>query len=285
VSTSGKPSSPTKSSSSPGRPPVENSALVKAMRAVAQEDSPANRRVLYKCMVQAWFLVPAREGSELHQPGFHEWQDGSGELFQLEHDSEGVPVQPVFTDEEALRNWNKTLPWIAVPGTALFPAVAASQAEEIVINPYEPADPGSRMIRPGGRVTRCELEALARGGIPQESQAPSEDVQPVLLATPKDMPPPELLQALAAAARRLPAVSGLYFSQVMQSNGGSQGVVAVEFAPGSGDELEQSALARLGKAASESEGGDALGFVAASSELGRAIATSGTRFYQRESCH
>lgn len=284
MSASGKPPS-SESNSSPGQPPIENSALVAAMRAVAQEDSPANRRVLYKSMLQAWFLVPAREGPEIHQPGFHEWKDDTGELFQFEHDSEGVAVLPVFTDEEALRNWNKTLPWIAVPGSALFPAVAVSQAEEIVINPYEPADPGSKMIRPGGRVTRCELEALAHGVIPQESQAPGAGAQPVLLATPKDMPPPELFQAITAAAERLPAVYGLYFSQVMQSNGDSQGVVAVEFVPGSGDKLEQLALARLGEAASGSAGGEALGFVAASTEMGRAIAGSGTSFYRRESGH
>jgi hypothetical protein len=275
VTASGKPSPPTTSSA--GRPPIENSALLAAMRAVAQQDSPENRQALYKCLRQAWFVVPAKEGPELQQPGFHEWKDDTAELFQFEQDSAGVPVLPVFTDEEALNNWNKDVPWIAVPGTALFPAVAASQAEEIVINPYDPADPGSKMIRPGGVVTRGELEALAGG------DAPVAGGQPVLLATPKDMPPPELFQTLITAARRLPAVSGLYFSQVMQPRGESQGVVAVEFAPGSSHKLEQSAFARLGKAASQSACGDALEFVAASSELGRAIAANGTRVYRRES--
>ena len=73
-----------------------------------------------------------------------------------------------FTDEEALRNWNKTIPWIALQGTAFFQAVDSTEAEEIVINPYEPENPNSKMIRPGGRVTRWEFEALAEGRIPKE---------------------------------------------------------------------------------------------------------------------
>ena len=88
--------------------------------------------------------------------------------FSLEHDSAGLLVAVAFTDEEALRNWNKTIPWVALQGTGFFQAVASTEAEEIVINPYEPDNPDSKMIRPGGRVTRWEFEELAEGRIPQE---------------------------------------------------------------------------------------------------------------------
>jgi hypothetical protein len=56
-------------------------------------------------------------------------------------------VAVAFTDEEALRNWQKSIPWIALQGSAFFQAVAGTEAEEIVINPYEPENPESKMIR------------------------------------------------------------------------------------------------------------------------------------------
>ena len=86
----------------------------------------------------------------------------------LDHDSSGQPVAVGFTDEEALRNWHKTVPWIALQGTAFFQVVAGTEAEEIVINPYDLADPASKMVRPGGIVMRWEFEELAEGRIPKE---------------------------------------------------------------------------------------------------------------------
>ncbi len=88
-------------------------------------------------------------------------------MFSLEHDPAGLLVAVAFTDEEALRNWNKTIPWVALQGMGFFQAVASTEAEEIVINPYELDNPASKMIRPGGRVRRWEFEELAQGNLPE----------------------------------------------------------------------------------------------------------------------
>ena len=132
----------------------------------------------------------AHKGRAPDKPGFHDIQEDTAASFSLEHDSAGQLVAVAFTDEEALRNWNKSIPWIALQGTAFFQAVLGTQAEEIVINPFEPEDPASKMIRPGGRVTRWEFEALAQGLIPQDQPDDDADTQPaqpqsVLVTMPK----------------------------------------------------------------------------------------------------
>src|SRR5205823_5636991 len=165
-------------------------------------DSPETRRVLYESMLKTWFLVPTREAVP-DAPGFHDIKEGIAASFSLEHDPAGLLVAVAFTDEEALRNWNKTIPWVALQGTAFFQAVAGTEVEEIVINPYELDDPASKMIRPGGRVRRWEFEELAQGNIPQiqaYDDAETQTAQNVLVTMPTQMPAPEIFDALGATA-------------------------------------------------------------------------------------
>src|SRR5438309_2791638 len=158
------------------RPDFANSPLPAAMLAVAKEDSPQNRQTLYQSMLLTWFVAPTKDAVP-DQPGFSAVPVNIANSLSLEHDSSGQPVAVAFTDEEALRNWNKTIPWIALQGTGFFQVVASTEAEEIVINPYELDDPASKMIRPGGRVTRWEFEELAQGNIPQIQAADDADTQ------------------------------------------------------------------------------------------------------------
>src|SRR6476620_8690628 len=163
-------------------PDFANSPLPAAMLALAHDDSPQNRQTLYQSMLQTWFVVPTKEAAP-HQPGFSTVPTNVADSLSLEHDSSGQTVAVAFTDEEALRNWHKTIPWIALQGTAFFQAVASTEAEEIVINPYELDDPASKMIRPGGRVKRWEFEKLAQSELPlipvdddSETQTASQSV-------------------------------------------------------------------------------------------------------------
>src|SRR5690242_13621046 len=192
--TNGGPSIPGagQSGTSPAKdqPDFENSPLPAAMLAVAHGDSPETRHVLYESMLKTWFLVPTRE-PVTDTPGFQDVQENTASTFSLEHDPEGLLVAVAFTDEEALRNWNKTIPWVALQGTGFFQAVASTEAEEIVINPYELDDPASRMIRPGGRIRRWELEELAQGNLPEipaDAQAGTQTAQSVLVTMPTQMP-------------------------------------------------------------------------------------------------
>jgi len=259
-------------------PQFAESPLPAAMLAVAHDDTPQNRRVLYESMFKPWFLVPTRE--ELREKsGFHDVQKNTAASFSLEHDSNGVMVAVAFTDEEALRSWNKSIPWIALQGTAFFQAVAGTDAEEIVINPYEPENPESHMIRPGGRVKRWEFESLAQGVVP-EPPSGGQAAQSVLVAMPKHMPSREMFSALALAAKAFPEVIGMYFAQVHYVDGDPRWAVAVEFASGASSQRIEPAMAALVKEARRvfprRESAD---FLLASTPLGQSVATTGKKFY------
>jgi hypothetical protein len=275
----------------PQEPHFESKPLLPAMLAVAHADTPANRHILYQALLATWFVVPVRE-MPAARPGFHDMDPDTPANFSLEHDSDGNPVLPVFTDEEALRNWNKDIPWIAMRGEGFFRAVAATEAGDVVINPYEPENPASKMIRPGGRVARWEFELLAQGLNPQDNM--DEESSSVLLATPKEMPAPAFFQALCAVAKAIPSVEAIYFSQIMFSEtmfsqttdarGGSRRGLAVDFAEGTSEGAIRQALDELDRcvrpllATSE-----LLDLFSSSSDLGQAISRNGQKFYQRQS--
>src|SRR5580765_6220921 len=229
-------------------PDFNKSPLPAAMLAVAHNDSPETRRVLYDSMFETWFLVPTRDPEPGDTPGFHDIRGDTAGSFSLEQDSSGQWVAVAFTDEEALRNWNKTILWIAMQGISFFQAVNSTEAQEIVINPFEPADPNSKMIRPGGRVTRWEFEALAQGHHPDGAEQETE-AQSVLVSMPKHMPSAEIFTALADAAKAFPEVIGMYFAQLIYPTGHPHKALAVEFVPDSTDEQIDTAMDALEKEA------------------------------------
>jgi hypothetical protein len=262
------------------QPDFANSTLPAAMLAVAHEDSPQNRQTLYQSMLNTWFVVPTRE-TVPDKPGFSTVPANLADSFSLEHDSSSQPVAVAFTDEEALRNWNKTIPWIALQGTAFFQAVAGTEAEEIVINPYELDDPASKMIRPGGRVTRWEFEELAEGRIPNEN--PNEQAvesQSVLVTMPKQMPSPEMFDAISEVASTFPEIAGMYFGQVTYPDGEPHWTIVVEFAADVSGKQVKHMMTALVKAARHvfprSVTSDLL---LASTALGQSVKTLGKKFY------
>lgn len=275
--------SPAKDQPDKDQPDFEHSPLPAAMLAVAHGDSPETRRVLYESMLKSWFLVPTRE-AVTEAPGFHDTKSDTAAMFSLEHDPAGLLVAVAFTDEEALRNWNKDIPWIALQGAGFFQAVASTEAEEIVINPYELDNPASKMIRPGGRVTRWEFEELARGAIPQmqadDGAGMQAASQSVLVTMPTQMPAPEVFSAMGAAARKHSDVVALYFAQVIYPDGEPHWTVAVEFTSSSSRKQINHAMAALTKEAGtvfpKSVAGD---LVLASTALGQSITTTGKKFY------
>jgi len=266
-----------------GAPDFANSPLPAAMLAVAHDDSPQNRQTLYQSMLQTWFVVPTKEAAP-DQPGFSAVPANVAGSLSLEHDSSGQPVAVAFTDEEALRNWHKTIPWIALQGTAFFQAVAGTEAEEIVINPYEPENPESKMIRPGGIVKRWEFEELAQGRIPSIQADDSAETQTapqsVLVTTPKQMPAPEIFNAIGAVASKFPEIAGMYFGQVIYPDGEPHWTIAVEFAGAPSDKYLNRTITALVKAAQRVFPANiATDFMLASTSLGQSIKTTGKKIY------
>lgn len=261
-------------------PDFASSPLPAAMLAVAHDDSAQNRQTLYQSMLQTWFVVPTKEAAP-DQPGFSAVPANVADSLSLEHDSSGQRVAVAFTDEEALRNWQKTISWIALQGTAFFQAAASTEAEEIVINPYEPENPESKMIRPGGIVKRWEFEELAEGRIP-EGHSGKQVVEPqsVLVTMPQQMPAPEMFDAIGAVAGKFPEIAGMYFGQVIYPDGEPHWTIAVEFAGAPSDKHLNRMMTALVKAAQKnfpkSVSADLL---LASTSLGQSIKTNGRKFY------
>jgi hypothetical protein len=262
------------------QPDFANSTLPAAMLAVAHDDSPQNRRTLYQSMLNTWFVVPTREAVP-DQPGFSTVPANIADSLSLEHDSSGQPVAVAFTDEEALRNWNMSLPWVALQGTAFFQAVASTEAEEIVINPYEPENPGSKMIRPGGRVTRWEFEELAEGRIPKEdSNKQGVEPQSVLVTMPRQMPSPEMFNAVSEVAGTFPEITAMYFGQVIYPDGEPHWTIAVEFASVPSEKQVNRMMTALVKAARRVFPGSVTAdLLLASTGLGQSVKTLGKKFY------
>lgn len=249
------------------------------MLAVAHNDSPTTRRVLYDSMFETWFLVPTSDPSPADTPGMHDIREDTASSFSLEQDSSGQWVAVAFTDEEALRNWNKTILWIAMQGISFFQAVNSTEAQEIVINPFEPADPNSKMIRPGGRVTRWEFEALAQGRHPGDAEQEAE-AQSVLVSMPKHMPSAEIFTALASAAKVFPEVTGMYFAQLIYPAGHPHKAVAVEFVPDVTDDQIEPAMSALEKEAHRLfPRKETVDLLLASSPLGQSVTNTGEKFY------
>jgi hypothetical protein len=263
-----------------GPPDFANSTLPAAMLAVANDDSPENRRTLYQSMLDTWFVVPTREAAP-EKPGFSTVPANVADSFSLEHDSSGQLVAVAFTDEQALRNWNMSLPWVALQGTAFFQAVARTEAEEIVINPYEPENPSSKMIRPGGRVTRWEFELLAQARIPQgDANEQERESQSVLVTTPSHMPAPETFIAISEVVRGFPEIAGMYFGQVIYPDGEPHWTLVVEFAADPPAKLVKRMMASLLQAARRVFPRDIrTDLLPASTALGQSIKKSGRKFY------
>src|SRR5579864_2504601 len=261
------------------QPDFANSPLPAAMLAVAQDDSPQNRKALYQSMLNTWFVVPTREAVP-DTPGFSTVPANVADSFSLEHDSSGQLVAVAFTDEEALCDWNMSIAWIALQGTTFFQAVVNTGAEEIVINPYEPANPDSKMIRPGGRVTRWEFEPLAEGRIPDgDSNQQEVESQSVLVTMPKQMPTPEMFHVIGTVAGSFSEIEGMYFGQVIYPDGEPHWTIAVEFAGNPPAKQVKHIMAALVDAARRVfPRSIATDLLPASTALGQTIKKSGRKF-------
>lgn len=153
---------------------IENPGLLRAMHELALRDTPENRAHMYGELQKAKLILPTPEISGKSGVRLADGKT-SIQLIGIK-DSSGAEVIPVFTDDEALRNWDPNTPSVALNANAFFQMILPLPFTEVIINPF---DPIRKMIRPGGRVTRWEFEALARGVLPEFVQS-MRAVQPAV---------------------------------------------------------------------------------------------------------
>jgi len=78
-------------------------------------------------------------------------------------DQQGRRATALFTDEEALQNWDPNAFFMCMHSKQLFPLLRGPDFEYIAINPF---DPIRKMLRPCGILAMDEVNQLAEGRIP-----------------------------------------------------------------------------------------------------------------------
>jgi hypothetical protein len=115
---------------------------------------------------------------------------------------------------------------------SLKPFRIISVTFRVVINPF---DPIRNMIRPTGRITRGELEVLARGLVPRPEgeglvgyQLPTAGLGESIQA-PNQSLPPGAAELLLKSAQIIPEISTLSLFLIAPTHGSPQLTVGVEF--------------------------------------------------------
>ncbi|PYP91635.1 MAG: hypothetical protein DMG65_07325 [Candidatus Angelobacter sp. Gp1-AA117] len=261
---------------------VDNSRLLRAMHEVAVNDSHATRKQLYELFLDCQFYIPVPELPEgLRKPDASPASEPIHIGLRGFLDHNGNKTTPAFTDAEALQNWDPNTPSIIIPSMPYFQMVRDTKFQRIAINPY---DPIRKMLRPGGFITRRELEALAEGWAPISSSDTGlvkleiKKGQKVLIGQPANPPPPEILQRLMDTAKAVPDLEALYLAQIDFPNGQAQIVIGVDIGDRDKQQYEQ-AIRRVGEQVEQLA--PALNFCPLNTAFGQDIKRLGRKFWSR----
>ncbi|HEY6305522.1 MAG TPA: enhanced serine sensitivity protein SseB C-terminal domain-containing protein [Candidatus Angelobacter sp.] len=210
----------------------DNAALLRAIQSVAAADNPQNSMKLYRSLLDCVLFIPVREIPGGLGAGRHNL-DHPLDITLLElTDKLQQPVTPAFTDEDALRNWDPNTPFVGIKSRQYFRMVKGTEISAIVINPF---DPIRKMLRPGGRITRFEFEALAEGMVPGRPDADGAihmtfaEGKPVLIGQPVNPPSSQILEAVTAAGRSTPEIQQLYLFQMSPEGGEPRTVIGIDW--------------------------------------------------------
>lgn len=230
----------------PAGEPLRNTALVEAMEAVARDDRPQARALLFQLLLESTVVVATQDAGP---PGTRTMAQGEHLQLITATDDEGLVV-PMFTSTDALLRWIPAgSPYIALPASALAEMVASGPPARIVV------DPGSQTW---GIITEHEVEALARGRLPVTDTATSAaGVQTEVVATetkvrigqPAEGPPPEVVDALGAALAAQDAIDAGYLALMQVGEQEPEVVVGIHLLPATdsatGDAAVHAVMARI----------------------------------------
>jgi hypothetical protein len=238
--------------------PLQNQALVDAMRAVSVEDTPERRALLLHLLLDSTLIVvtPSRPDA----PGTRTARPGERLNLVTVQDGDGT-VLPAFTSTAAVRAWRpEGAGIVALPARALLEMASGAGTGKIAINP------GSATF---GYLTRHEIEALAHGRLPL---GPGREVVPeatqVRIGIPQAPPGPAALEALGEALRAEPAAERAWYYLMQQGQSPPELCVAVRLAPEVTGDRERAAMrAVIDRAGGHCEEVKTLLFTVADDEL------------------
>jgi len=263
----------------------ENAALVQAMDAVAFADNPENRKKMYEALLPSTLLIPTPEIPTASVSNEHE-DYVSLQLHGIA-DKQGRKLTPVFTDIEALRNWDPNTPVLRAAARGLFEVISKNfpDIQGVVINPF---DPIRKMIRPTGVVTSGEFEVLSRGSVPRHEGAglfghalPSTSlgIQP-----PNQTLPTAAVEVLSNSASRFREIDSLYVFSIAHAHGASQLTVGLGLDGGITRERQQFIVQTLWGAVAPSliqTEVKNLDFVVLSDKIAAQVEHNGSKIYSR----
>jgi len=188
-----------------------------AMRRVADQDTPENRRALFELLLDATLTAAAIDNPSTEAErglAMLEGQDGL--------------VLPVFTAVDALRAWRRTgYTPVAVPGRTLFEMAVRYDAARIEVNPAS---------IPRGWISRTEIAALASGRIPpaptEARGQPGRQPSQVKVGRPAVRPPDALIEAARRALDSQPNAIEAWLFVMAEGSDPPQLMVGVRLAPG-----------------------------------------------------
>jgi SseB protein N-terminal domain/SseB protein C-terminal domain len=265
-----------------------NPALVRAMRDIALNENPENRKKVYEALLGSMLLVPVPEiPADLSSlgPGLHTATSKTQIQLRRITDRNQVQVTAAFTDLEALRNWDSNTPYLGLNAPDLFRLVMGTDIQEIAINPF---DPVRKMIRPGGRVTRSEFELLSKGivlGSPESkiAQVQLKANEKVLIGRPANPPGLAVEELLRSNAATFSAIAELYVFQMATQAGSSHTVVGINLSEDVSREQQDEIARSLGTSVQgELKGGQSLDFMFLRGAMREQIRGLGALIFRRE---
>ena len=261
-----------------------NPSLVKAMHDLALSDDPDNRKKLYQAILGSMLWVPVPEVPKGLGPGLQSTQGDIKLQLTGMLDRNNVRVTTAFTDPEALQNWDPNTPYLRLKAQELFRFAMGTDIQAILINPF---DPLRKMIRPGGRVTRAEIDLLAKGVVPSRVGPRSTQFQlkaneKVAIGLPETPPSSVVETLLCACAAALPEVSELFLFQIATQAGINHTLVGISLnavvSPVRGDEI----VDRMGTSIQRELGpGQSLDFIFLRGSMADQVRKLGNQIFRR----
>ncbi len=192
-------------------------------------------------------------------------------------------VAPAFTDAQVLQNWDPNTPYIGIKAQEFFRLVLGTDVQEVVINPF---DPIRKMIRPGGRVTRAELDLLSKGIVPSQIgpkglQFQLKSDEPKYIGIPAKRPSAGIEMSLRDTASSVPEIDELYLFQMAtkESSHTVIGIVLNKIIPRN---LEDQIAATLGEHIQPKiEKGESLDFLILRGSMRDQVKVSGVLIFRR----
>jgi hypothetical protein len=262
---------------------VDNSRLVQAMHELAIADTPQGRETLYNLLLTAKIIIPTPEIPADIKPSAATKSTGTTKVEVIGlTGKEQQRITPIFTDLEALHNWDPNTPSLIMPARAFFQMIGTLSFDEVIINPF---DPIRKMLRPGGILKRFEFEALAGGFIPGCLDGSGTGVpmtipkgQQVSVGVPDAPPRDAVLSSVIAAAKTMSEINELYLFQMAMDSAEARIAVGVDLTQKASPERKQEIVRGLAADAHKLlQKGEYLDFMIMDSSLAETIRQRGKR--------